>query len=48
LGTMKVITVFLVVWIGGSVISLILNIKYGLLPSLFLGLGLAIWMYQSK
>ena len=43
----EAIIIFLLIWVGGSVISMMLNINNGLLPSLFLGAGIAIWRYKS-
>ena len=43
----KVVVIFLVIWIGGSIIALALDIKNGLLPSFFLGVAIAIWLYKS-
>ncbi len=44
----KATIVFLIIWIGGSAISMVLGIKNGLLPSFFLGVGIAIWIYKYK
>jgi len=43
----EAVIIFLLIWIGGSVVSIILNINSGLLPSLFLGASIAIWRYKS-
>ncbi|MBU3934394.1 hypothetical protein KKC00_00250 [Patescibacteria group bacterium] len=44
----KVVIIFLIIWIGGSAISMGLDINNGLLPSFFLGAAIAIWLYKSK
>jgi hypothetical protein len=46
--TIKVVVIFLAIWIGGSIIAIALDIKNGLLPSFFLGAAIAIWLYKSK
>lgn len=46
--TVKAIVIFLVIWIGGSMISIVLDIKNGLLPSFFLGAGIVAWIYKYK
>jgi hypothetical protein len=45
--SIEAVVVFLIIWIGGSIISTALDIKNGLLPSFFLGAAMAIWLYTS-
>ena len=45
--TIEAVIIFLLIWIGGSAVSIMLNVNSGLLPSLFLGAGIAIWHYKS-
>jgi len=44
----KAVAIFLIIWAGGSIVFIVLNIKNGLLPSFFLGAGIAIWIYGFK
>ena len=44
----EAVIVFLLIWAMGSIISILLAIKNGLLPSLFLGAAIAIWHYKKQ
>jgi len=44
----KAVIAFLIIWIGGFLISVALDIRNGLLPSFFLGSTLAIWYYKHN
>lgn len=44
--TIKAIIIFLVVFVAGAGLSWLLRINNGLLPSVLLGAGIAIWYYQ--
>ncbi len=46
--TIKVVVIFLIIWIGGSIISIALDIKNGLLLAFFLGAAIATWLYKTK